>query len=156
MSDLKNIDGEKYRGGIAVYACQSDTTHPKVLMLAKNTGLVTPERYEELTNVPKGTKPLLDSSELCVILETYFGFNKGDYEEHEIPSTQKTRMGRIVAGELRYTGEERTDKAWCATGLASREAVEKNKYGSVVTMEVVHGVSELSIDDMVKGSMDDY
>lgn len=156
MSELKNIDGEKYRGGIAVYACQSDTTHPKVLMLAKSTNLLSPERYEELLNVPKGTKPLLDNSELCVILETYFGFHRGEYEEHEIPSIQKTRMGKLVAGEIRYTGEERTDKAWCATGLASKEAVEKNKYGSVVKMEVVHGVAELSIEDISKGSREDY
>lgn len=156
MSDLKNIDGEKYRGGISVYACQSDTTHPTVLMLAKNTKRLTEERFEELTNVPKGTKPLLDSEELRVILETYFGFNKGAYEEHECHAIQKTRMGKTVAGEMRYTGEERTDKDWCSTGLASIEAVEKNKYGSVVTMEVRQGVGELSLDDVVRGSRDDY
>lgn len=155
MSELKNIDGEKYRGGISVYACQSDTTHPTVLMLAKNAKLISEARYGELTNLPKGTKPLLDIEELGVILETYFGFNKGQYEEHEI-EVQKSRMGKAVAGEIRYTGEERTDKTWCNSLLCSKEAREKSKYGSVVTMEVRQGVGELNIDDIVKGSNQDY
>ena len=155
MSKLKNIDGEKYRGCISVYACQSDTTHPTVLMLAKGAGLINEDRYTELTNVPKGTKPVLDSEELCGILSTYFGFNGGKYEEHEI-NIQKNRMGKKVGGEIRYTGEERTDKAWCESMLSSREAREKSKYGSVVTMDVRDGVGELSVDDMVKGSGEDY
>ena len=155
MGELKNIDGEKYRRGISVYACQSDTTHPTVLMLAKNAGLITEQRYVELTSLPKGTKPVLDNDELCVILETYFGFNKGHYEEHEI-EVQKNRMGKAVAGEIRYIGEERTDKTWCDSLLCSREAREKSKYGSVVTMEVRQGVGELNIDDIVKGSNQDY
>ena len=155
MSELKNTDGEKYRGAVSVYACQSDTTHPVVLGLALKVGLITPERFEELSNVPKGTKPLLDNSELCDILETYFGFTRGQFEQHEV-DLQKTRSGRVVAGEYRYTGEERTDKDWCSTGLASREAVEKGKYGSVVTMEVSSGVSELCLDDVTRGSSEDY
>ena len=155
MSDLKNTDGDKYRGAISVYACQSDTTHPVVLDLAVKTGKITKERYQELTNVPKGTKPLLDNSELCDILEDYFGFKNGQFEQHEC-QLQKNRRGVTVAGEYRYTGEERTDDDWCSTGLASREAVEKGKYGSVVTMEVRSGVSELCLDDMPRGGSDDY
>ena len=56
MSDLKNTDGDKYRGALSVYACQSDTTHPVVLDLAVKTGKITKERYQELTNVPKALK----------------------------------------------------------------------------------------------------
>lgn len=148
MSKLKNSDGSKYRGGISVYACQSDTTNPRILMLASSVGIITRERFEELTNVPKGTKSLLDNEELSAILETYFGFRDGVYETHEI-EIQKTRFGKTVAGDLRYTGEERTDKEWCNSALSSVEAREKNKYGSVVTMDVVDGVGELNIDDLV-------
>lgn len=155
MSDLKNTDGVKYRSAISVYACQSDTTNPKVLSLAQMAGIISQDRFNEILNVPKGTKPKLDSEELRVILETYFGFYKGIFEEHEI-EIQKNRFGKAVAGDIRYTGEERTDKSWCATGLASREAIEKNKYGSVVTMEVKNGVSELCLDDISRGSSDDY
>lgn len=158
MSDLKNIDSDNYskRRAISVYACQSDVTHPTVLMLAKNAGKITKERYEELTNLPKGSKPVLDIKELSDILETYFGFYKGICEEHELPYIQTTRMGLKVAGEVRYTGEERTDKSWCDCGLASVEAREKNKYGSIVTMDVRDGVAELSIEDTVRGFTEDY
>lgn len=157
MSELKNSDGVKYRGGISVYACQSDTTNPKVLMLAKNTNIISEERFNELVSLPKGTKALLDSEELRVILETYFGFWKGMYEEHEI-EVQKNRFGKVVAGDIRYVGEERTDKAWCNTMLCSVEAREKSKYGSVVTMEEVGGVAELNVEDMVRSrsGSDDY
>lgn len=156
MSDLKNIDGQKYRGGLSVYACQSDTTNETLLRMAKSSGIITQERYDELLNVQKSTKAVLDTEELGVILETYFGFNGGEYETHEIVGAQKTRFGKVLAGELRYTGEERTDKAWCNTGLASREACEKNRYGSVVTMEERGGVGELSLDDISRGSSNDW
>lgn len=151
----KNVDGSKYRKGISVYACQSDTTNPKVLYLAKMVGILTEERYSEILNVPKGTKPMLDSEELRVILETYFGFYKGIFEEHEI-AIQKNRFGKTVAGDIRYTGEERTDKAWAESNVASREARESSRYGGVVTMTEGDGTSELSIDDVPRGRNEDY
>ena len=64
---------KQYRRGIAVYACQSDTTHPKVLELAHGAGAITQERYEVLSKPEKGVRPVLEPEELEVILETYFG-----------------------------------------------------------------------------------
>jgi hypothetical protein len=147
MSQLKNTDGNKYRGRLSVYACQSDTTHPVVLDLAKKSGMITEERVKEILDVQKGTKSILDNSELSVILESFFGFEGGMFESHEIEGVQKTRTGKSLAGEVRYTGEERTDKAWCSTALASPEAKEKSVYGSIVTMEEHQGYGELSIID---------
>lgn len=158
MSDLKNVDGDNYpnRRAISVFACQSDTTHPTVLGLAEKAGFISKERLEELTNVQKGTKPLLDNQELSVILENYFGFSKGNFETHEIMAIQTTRFGKKVVGEYRYTGEERNDDEWCNSQLCSREAREKNRHGSIVTMDEGDGVMELHIDDMSRRDIDDY
>lgn len=157
MSDLKNTDGHKYRGSIPVWACQSDTTHPVVLDLAMKAGLISEERVQELSSLPKGVKPVLDIEELCVILETYFGFENGMYEIHEL-EIQTTRLGKQVAGEYRYTGVERTDKAWCSTGLASRDAYEISRYGGVVNIEDKEYVTEINLDDISRGngSNEDY
>jgi len=151
--ESEKLSWENYKHGISVYACQSDTTHPRVLELAYQSGMITEERYTTLTTKVVGEKPLLDSLELRAILENYFGFHSGSYEEEECHAIQKTRMGgKQVAGEYRYMGEERTDNAWIATGLASEGACDECKYGSVVTMEERSGHEELCIDDITKGS----
>ena len=153
---LEELENRQYRRGIAVYACQSDTTHPKVLELAHGAGAITQERYEVLSKPEKGVRPVLEPEELEVILETYFGFNKGVYQEYECHGIQKGRFGQRLAGELRYTGEERTDKDWLATGLASREAKEKSRYGGFIRMDEHDGYSELSIDDVLGRGNSDY
>lgn len=156
MGDLKDDGAKSYRGGISVFACQSDTTHPTVLMLAKANGTITEERYKELTNVPKGTKPLLDNLELGAILEEYFGFSGGFFETHECMQ-QISRMGVKVMGEYRYTGTEREDKAWLKTRMASPEVKELSKYGGIVTMDYQDGVGELNIDDVLtRNPKEDY
>ena len=146
---LEELENKQYRRGISVYACQSDTTHPKVLELAYGAGAITEERYEVLSKPDKGVRPILEQEELEVILETYFGFKRGVYEVSECHGIQKSRFGKQLAGELRYMGEERTDKDWVETGLASREAKEKSKYGGFVRMDEHDGYSELSIDDVL-------
>lgn len=136
---------------VPVYACQSDTTHPKVLELAKGSGLITEARYKALIDNEVGVKPELLPDELALVLETYFGFKGGIYEIHECHGIQKTRMGKQLAGELRYTGEERTDKEWLESGLASREALEFSKYGGEVTMEESNGYGNMVINDFLEG-----
>ena len=140
----------KYQGGISVYACQSDTTHPKVLQLALGAGLITKERYEVLTNSEKGVKPILDKQELTDILEHYFGFYKGMCDEDECHAIQTTRFGNKVAGEYRYMGEERMDKDWCSSGLASQAVMEKVKYGSLLA-EVSGSDDLLDLDNVFGG-----
>ncbi len=147
MSKYKNTDGGNYRNTISVFACQSDTTHPKVLEMALGAGLISKYRYEVLTEDIKGHKHVLDNDELSAILEHYFGFYKGLYEEEEV-LMQTTRFGKKVAGELRYMGEERMDLDWCSSGLATREAKEKVKFGSIVTMDNSGGTGELCLDDL--------
>ena len=147
MCELKNSDGRKYRGGLSVYACHSDVTHPMVLQLATQSGVITESRYEELMSVEEGVEKVLTPEELSLVLENFFGFHQGTYEEFHIEGWQKTRFKKKVIGEVRYTGAERTDLDWIETGLASSEAVEKAKFGSVVRMEDRVGCGELVVED---------
>ena len=136
---------------VPVYACQSDTTHPKVLELAKGLGMITEARYEALVSPEKGVRPELTPDELVKVLETYFGFDGGICETHECHGIQKSRFGKQLAGELRYTGEERVDKDWLESGLASQEVQEFSKYGGVVTMEENNGYGNMVIEDFLNG-----
>lgn len=74
----------------------------------------------------------LSAIELSTILESYFGFQDGNFEEYVIEGRQKSRFGKDVLEETRYTGIERTDKEWVSTGLASAEAKEIAKFGDVL------------------------
>lgn len=121
---------KKYHG-IPVYACLSDTLNPKLLSLAHSAGVLCKERYTELMTPSKHEKELTDM-ELSILLEAYFGFQDGVYEEYIIEGRQKSRFGKDVLGETRYTGIERTDKDWINTGLASGEAKEISKFGDVL------------------------
>lgn len=133
MSENDEKQYKKKYHGVPVYACQSDTLNPKLLSLAHSAGVLCPERYTELMTPSKYEKEL-SSIELSTILEVYFGFQDGVYEEYDIEGRQKSRFGKDVLGETRYTGIERTDKEWVSTGLASGEAKEIAKFGDVLVV----------------------
>ena len=128
--------GKNFKRGIAVYACQSDVKHPTLLRVAHGAGVLSREP------TPK---------ELGDILENYFGFCNGDYEQHLIEGVQRTRFGMKVFGEYRYCGSERTDKDWCDTGLASVEAVETMKYGEALVIDCGKSQDESEINKVVFG-----
>ena len=133
MSENDEKQYKKKYHGVPVYACQSDTLNPKLLSLAHSAGVLCPERYTELMTPSKYEKVLTDM-EISIILESYFGFQDGVYEEYVIEGRQKTRFGKDVLEETRYTGIERTDKEWVNTGLASAEAKEIAKFGDVLVV----------------------
>lgn len=133
---MSENDEKKYKKkyhGVPVYACQSDTLNPKLLSLAHSAGVLCPERYTELMTPSKYEKEL-SAIELSTILESYFGFQDGNFEEYVIEGRQKSRFGKDVLEEIRYTGIERTDKEWVSTGLASAEAKEIAKFGDVLVV----------------------
>ena len=134
---------------ISVYCSQSDTVHPKVLELANAAGLITNERYDVLTKPEQGSRAELEPDELEKVLENFFGFDKGFCEIHECHGIQTTRFGDKRAGELRYTGEERTDKDWLNSGMASQEVKEFSKYGGEVIMDESKGYGEMVINDFL-------
>lgn len=155
VSTIDSIDGDiqklkhgkNFKRGIAVYACQSDVKHPTLLRVAQGAGVLSKDRYDLLSATEEEPTP----KELGDILENYFGFCNGDYEQHLIEGVQRTRFGMKVFGEYRYCGSERTDKDWCDTGLASVEAVETMKYGEALVIDCGDSQDESEINKVVFG-----
>ena len=122
------------RNVVAVYATELDVKHPTILRLAYNANIVTKEQFQQILQVENQLEIPISPEQLSLILENYFGFESGGYEEHLIEGSQVNKIGGgRVENVKRYTGWERLDKEWVDTGLASREAYELCKYGEVLT-----------------------
>ena len=118
---------------VAVYATELDVKHPTILRLAYNANIVTKEQFQQMLQVENQLEVSLTDEQLSLILENYFGFESGGYEEHLIEGSQVNKIGGgRVENVKRYTGWERLDKEWVDTGLASREAYELCKYGELL------------------------
>ena len=123
------------RNVVAVYATEMDVKNPTILRLAYNANLVTKEQFQQILQVENQLEVSLTNEQLSLILESYFGFENGAYEEHLIEGSQVNKIGGgRVENVKRYTGWERLDKEWVDTGLASREAYELCKYGEVLAL----------------------
>ena len=120
---------------VAVYATELDVKHPTILRLAYNANIVTKEQFQQMLQVENQLEVSLTDEQLSLILENYFGFESGGYEEHLIEGSQVNKIGGgRVENVKRYTGWERLDNEWVDTGLASREAYELCKYGEVLAL----------------------
>ena len=120
---------------VAVYATEPDIKHPTILRLAYNANIVTKEQFQQILQVENQLEVSLTNEQLSLILESYFGFENGAYEEHLVEGSQVNKIGGgRVENVKRYTGWERLDKEWVDTGLASREAYELCKYGEVLAL----------------------
>ena len=130
------LNREKTRKAVvAVYATELDVKHPTILRLAYNANIVTKEQFQQMLQVENQIDVELTNEQLSLILENYFGFSCGEYEEHLIEGSQVNKIGGSrVENIKRYTGWERLDNEWVDTGLASREAYELCKYGEVLTL----------------------
>ena len=118
---------------VAVYATELDVKHPTILRLAYNANIVTKEQFQQMLQVENQLEVSLTDEQLSLILENYFGFEHGEYEEHLVEGSQVNKIGGgRVENVKRYTGWERLDKEWVDTGLASREAYELCKYGELL------------------------
>ena len=123
------------RNVVAVYATELDVKHPTILRLAYNANIVTKEQFQQMLQVDNQLEVSLTNEQLSLILENYFGFESGGYEEHLVEGSQVNKIGGgRVENVKRYTGWERLDKEWVDTGLASREAYELCKYGEVLAL----------------------
>ena len=121
------------RNVVAVYATEWDIKHPTILRLAYNANIVTKEQFQQILKVENQLE--ISPEQLSLILENYFGFESGGYEEHPVEGSQVNKIGGgRVENVKRYTGWERLDKEWVDTGLASREAYELCKYGEVLAL----------------------
>ena len=120
---------------VAVYATELDVKHPTILRMAYVANIVTKEQYQKILQVDNQINIELTNEQLAYILENYFGFSYGKYEEHLIEGSQVNKIGGSrVENVKRYTGWERLDNEWVGTGLASREAYELCKYGEVLAL----------------------
>ena len=118
---------------VAVYATEWDIKHPTILRLAYNANIVTKEQFQQILQVENQLDIEIPPEQLSLILENYFGFENGEYEEHLIEGSQVNKIGGgRVENVKRYTGWERLDNEWVGTGLASREAYELCKYGEIL------------------------
>ena len=121
------------RSVVAVYATELDVKHPTILRLAYNANIVTQEQFQQMLKVENQLE--ISPEQLSLILENYFGFESGGYEEHLVEGSQVNKIGGgRVENVKRYTGWERLDNEWVGTGLASREAYELCKYGEVLAL----------------------
>ena len=120
------------RNVVACYATELDIKHPTILRLAYNANIIP---QEQMLQVENQLEVSLTNEQLSLILESYFGFENGEYEEHLVEGSQVNKIGGgRVENVKRYTGWERLDKEWVDTGLASREAYELCKYGEVLAL----------------------
>ena len=120
---------------VAVYATEWDVKHPTILRLAYIANIVTKEQFQQMLQVDNQIDIELTNEQLAYILENYFGFSCGEYEEHLVEGSQVNKIGgERIENVKRYTGWERLDNEWVDTGLASREAYELCKYGEVLAL----------------------
>ena len=123
------------RNVVAVYATEMDIKNPTILRLAYNANIVTKEQFQQILKVENQLDIEITPEQLPLILENYFGFEYGEYEEHLVEGSQVNKIGGgRVENVKRYTGWERLDNEWVDTGLASREAYELCKYGEVLVL----------------------
>lgn len=120
---------------VAVYATELDVKHPTILRLAYNANIIQQEQFQQMLQVENQLDIEISPEQLSLILENYFGFECGEYEEHLVGGSQVNKIGGgRVENVKRYTGWERLDNDWVDTGLASREAYELCKYGEILQL----------------------
>ena len=120
---------------VAVYATELDIKHPTILRMAYVANIIPQKQFQQILKVENQIDIEISPEQLSLILENYFGFESGGYEEHLVEGSQVNKIGGgRVENVKRYTGWERLDKEWVDTGLASREAYELCKYGEVLAL----------------------
>ena len=120
---------------VAVYATELDVKHPTILRLAYNANIVTKGQFQQILQVENQIDIELTNEQLSYILENYFGFSYGEYEEHLVEGSQVNKIGGDrVKNIKRYTGWERLDNEWVKSGLASKEACELSKFGEILQL----------------------
>ena len=92
---------------VAVYATELDVKHPTILRLAYNANIVTKEQFQQMLQVENQIDVEISPEQLSLILENYFGFSCGEYEEHLVEGSQVNKIGGDrVENVKRYTGWE--------------------------------------------------
>ena len=119
-----------------VYATEWDVKHPTILRMAYISNIIQQEQFQKTLQVDNHQIDIeLTNEQLSYILENYFGFSYGEYEEHLVEGSQVNKIGGgRVENVKRYTGWERLDNEWVKSGLASKEACELSKFGEILQL----------------------
>ena len=120
---------------VAVYATELDVKNPTILRMAYVANIIPQKQFQQILQVENQIDIEISPEQLSLILENYFGFEHGEYEEHLVEGSQVNKIGGgRVENVKRYTGWERLDKEWVDTGFASREAYALCQYGEVLAL----------------------
>ena len=120
---------------VAVYATELDVKNPTILRMAYISNIIPQEQFQQMLQVDNQIDIELTNEQLSYILENYFGFSYGEYEEHLVEGSQVNKIGGDrVKNVKRYTGWERLDNEWVKSGLASKEACELSKFGEILQL----------------------
>ena len=120
---------------VACYATEWDVKHSTILRMAYISNIIPKEQFQKILQVDNQIDIELTNEQLAYILENYFGFSCGEYEEHLVEGSQVNKIGGgRVENVKRYTGWERLDNEWVKSGLASKEACELSKFGEILQL----------------------
>ena len=120
---------------VACYATEWDVKHPTILRMAYISNIIPQEQFQKILQVDNQIDIELTNEQLAYILENYFGFSCGEYEEHLVDGSQVNKIGgERINNVKRYVGYERTDDSWVKSGLASKEACELSKFGEILQL----------------------
>ena len=90
---------------VAVYATEWDVKHPTILRLAYISNIVTKEQFQQMLQVENQLDIEITPEQLSLILENYFGFEYGKYEEYLVEGSQVNKIGGgRIDNVKRYTG----------------------------------------------------
>ena len=133
---LMSINTNKTRQKVLyVYATEWDVKHPTILRMAYTSGEISDCEMQKILQVDNQIDIELTNEQLAYILENYFGFSCGEYEEHLVEGSQVNKIGgERINNVKRYVGYERTDDSWVKSGLASKEACELSKFGEILQL----------------------
>ena len=93
------------RSVVAVYATELDIKHPTILRMAYVANIIPQEQFQKILQVDNQIDIELTNERLAYILENYFGFSCGEYEEHLVEGSQVNKTGgERIENVKRYTG----------------------------------------------------
>ena len=72
------------RNVVACYATELDVKNPTILRMAYVANIVPQKQFQQISQVENPLEVSLTNEQLSLILESYFGFENGAYEEHLI------------------------------------------------------------------------
>ena len=84
------LNREKTRKAVvACYATEWDVKHPTILRMAYIANIIPKEQFQQILQVDNQIDIELTNEQLAYILENYFGFEGGEYEEHHTLSWER-------------------------------------------------------------------